>query len=190
MSHSFGHYARREYERRWLLGALPPALDPQRPWSRISDLYIDNTRFRVRERIRLSDNDIVWKLTQKFPETDGAFDRIVITNSYLTRAEYETFLRLPGRRLMKNRWLLEFAGACYGVDAYQENLAGLITAEREFSSYDALVAAARESLPFEEAIEVTSRIEFTGGALAGTSFAELAATIAAQPCLSTKHKST
>ena len=170
----FGLYAKREYERRWVLRAFPPALTADRPWSRIADHYIDGTRFRVRERIRTDDGDIAWKLTQKFPEIDGAFDRVVITNSYLTRDEYEVFLRLPGRRLVKHRWLLEFAGALYGVDAYQENLAGLITAEREFETHEALLAAAGgAAMPFADAIDVTDRIELTGGGLAGRTFAEV-----------------
>jgi len=173
----FGRYARREYERRWLLRALPAALDPDRPWSRITDHYLDGTRFRVRERIRLRDNGIVWKLTQKFPEKEGTFDRVVITNSYLTRDEYEMFRRLPGRRLIKHRWLVDVAGVQYGVDAYQENLADLITAEREFPTHEALRASLRESSPFENAIDVTDRLEFTGGALAGKLFSDLAATI-------------
>src|SRR5688572_2190368 len=153
MSEPFGRYAKREYERRWLLRALPPALDPQRPWSRITDHYLDGTRFRVRERVRVADGEVVWKLTQKFPEADGAIDRIVITNTYLTRGEYEIFLRLPGRRLVKHRWLLESAGgASYGVDAYQESLAGLMTAEREFASHEALVVAAAPPSPFDDAV--------------------------------------
>ena len=172
----FGRYARREYERRWLLRALPAGLDPDRSWSRITDHYIDGTRFRVRERVRTSDDDIVWKLTQKFPEGGGALDRIVITNSYLTRDEYDCFRRLPGRRLVKHRWLLEFAGAYYGVDAYQ-HLAGLITAEREFSTHEALLASSSTSLPFDDAVEVTHRIEFTGGALAGKALADIAGLI-------------
>jgi hypothetical protein len=67
MPADFGRYAKREYERRWLLRALPTALDPDRPWSRISDHYIDGTRFRVRQRVRTSDNDIAWKLTAEIP---------------------------------------------------------------------------------------------------------------------------
>ena len=172
MSIDFGRYAQREYERRWLLRAFPPALDPDRPWARITDHYLDGTRFRVRERVRLRNDDTVWKLTQKFPESEGVTDRIVITNSYLTRDEYQTFRRLPGRLLVKHRWLLEFAGAYYGIDSYQQDLEGLITAEREFSTHDALLVAPPP--PFEGAVEITHRPEFTGGALAGKSFADLA----------------
>src|SRR4051812_38311097 len=71
MPADFGRYAKREYERRWLLRALPAAVDPNRPWSRITDHYLDGTRFRVPERVRLSDGEIAWKLTQKFPEDDA-----------------------------------------------------------------------------------------------------------------------
>jgi len=170
MPPDFGRYARREYERRWLLRDFPAQLDIGRPCSRITDHYLDGTRFRVRERIRTSDNDIVWKLTQKFPEADGAFDRVVITNSYLTRDEYELFRRLPGRQLVKHRWVLEFTGALYAVDAYQEALGGLITVEREFPAHEALLASSGESLPFDDAMDVTDRIEFTGGGLAGKIF--------------------
>ena len=83
-------------------------------------------------------------------------------------------LRLPGRRLVKHRWLLEFAGASYGVDVYQEDLAGLITAEREYPTHESLLASSRDSLPFDHAIDVTARPEFTGGFLAGKTFADLA----------------
>jgi CYTH domain-containing protein len=80
---------------------------------------------------------------------------------------------------VKHRWLLEFAGAYYGVDAYQEGLAALFTAEREFSTHEALLASSSTPLPFDAAIEVTHRPEFTGGALAGKTLAEIADFVAA-----------
>ena len=176
MPDGFGTYAKREYELRWLLPALPAGLDPDRPWARITDHYLDGTRFRVRERVAIDSGDVVWKLTHKFPEQDGANDRIVITNNYLTREEYDRFRRLPGRAVVKHRWLLEREGAQYGIDAFLDALAGLITAEREFATHEALRAA--PAPPFE-AVDVTDRVEFTGGALAGTSFADLRAAIEA-----------
>jgi CYTH domain-containing protein len=170
MSDPFGRYAKREYERRWLLRALPLSLDARRPWARITDHYLDGTRFRVRERRALETGDVVWKLTHKFPERDGANDRVVITNNYLTREEFDRFCRLPGRAVVKHRWILEDATGRYGIDAYLDALAGLITAEREFETHEGLLAAPPP--PFD-GIEVTDRIEFTGGALAGRSFDEL-----------------
>jgi CYTH domain-containing protein len=170
MPPDFGKYARREFERRWLLRALPAGLDPNQPWARITDHYLDTTRFRVRERIALESGDVVWKLTHKFPERDGANDRVVITNNYLTRDEYERFRRLPGRAVVKHRWLLEHDGGRYGVDAYLASLSGLITAEREYASHEALLGSPPP--PFV-GLDVTDRLEFTGGALAGKSFDEI-----------------
>ena len=169
MSDPFGRYARREYERRWLLPALPAGLDPQRPWARITDHYLDGTRFRVRERVALDTWDVVWKLTHKFPEREGAHDRAVITNNYLTRDEYERFRRLGGREVTKHRWIVDHDGGRFGVDAYLGPLSGLITAEREYATHEELVRAAQLPPPLG-GVDVTGRPEFTGGALAGASF--------------------
>src|SRR5688500_12932391 len=174
MADAFGKYAQHEYERRWLLPALPSGVDPAQPWARITDHYLEGTRFRVRERVALQSGDVVWKLTHKFPERDGANDRVVITNNYLTREEYDRFCRLPGQSLVKHRWLLERDGARYGVDAFLGSLTGLIIAEREYETHEALVGSAGP--PFE-GVEVTERADFIGGALAGKSFDEIRGTV-------------
>jgi CYTH domain-containing protein len=174
MPDGFGRYAKREYERRWLLRTVPTGLDAARPWARITDYYLDGTRFRVRERLALDGGDVVYKLTHKFPEQPGANDRVVITNNYLSRDEYDRFRRLPGRALVKHRWLLEYDGVQYGIDVYLDSLAGLITGEREYASHEALLAS--PAPPFE-GVDVTDRAEFIGGALAGKSFDELRAVI-------------
>ena len=176
MSDPFGRYAKREFERRWLLAALPPAVDPQRPWARITDHYLDGTRFRVRERVALETWDVVWKLTHKFPERAGANDRAVITNNYLTREEYERFRRLPGREVTKHRWIVEQDGGRYGIDAYLGRLGGLVTAEREYATHEELVRASPLPPPFV-GVDVTNHPEFTGGALAGATFDALRDTI-------------
>ena len=130
----------------------------------------------MRERVAFDTDNVVWKLTHKFPERDGVNDRAVITNNYLTREEYDRFRRLPGRAVVKHRWLLEHEGARYGIDVFLDALSGLIMAEREFATHEALLAA--PAPPFE-GVHVTNRTEFTGGALAGSSFADLRAAIEA-----------
>ena len=92
------------------------------------------------------------------------------TNNYLTREEFDRFCRLPGRAVVKHRWILEDTTGRYGVDAYLDALAGLIIAEREFQTHEGLLAA---PAPAFDGIDVTGHIEFTGGALAGRSFDEL-----------------
>ena len=175
MPDGFGRYAKCEYERRWLLATLPKGLNAAQPWARITDHYLEGTRFRVRERIALQSGDVVWKLTHKFPEQHGAHDRVVITNNYLTREEYDRFRRLPGRELVKHRWMVEHDAVRYGVDAFVGALAGLILVEREYETHEALLGSSPPP-PFE-GVEVTDRIEFTGGALAGKTFPEVRRTV-------------
>jgi hypothetical protein len=75
----YGDYAQWEFERRYLLRALPPELDRDRgPRTRLTDLYIHGTRFRVREHRNLHNEFCVMKLGQKFPARDGEYGRIVI----------------------------------------------------------------------------------------------------------------
>ena len=58
----------------------------------------------------------------------------------------------------------------YGVDAFLGSLNGLITAEREYETHEALSGSSAPPFP---GVEVTDRAEFTGGALAGKTFDEI-----------------
>jgi hypothetical protein len=55
----FGRYARRVYERRWLLRDFPAQLDLGRPCSRITDSLPRRHALSRAGAIRTSDNDIV-----------------------------------------------------------------------------------------------------------------------------------
>ena len=57
-----------------------------------------------------------------------------MTNTYLTRAEYDVFRQLPGRRIVKCAWLGNAGGRQYVINAFEESLAGLILAETEFAT--------------------------------------------------------
>jgi hypothetical protein len=168
MDRCFGRYAQREFERRWLLRRLPAELHDRTPDVHIVDWYLAGTRFRLRERTLLATDARVWKLTQKFPCEPGAFDHIVITNNYLTRAEYGVFRKLPGAEIVKRAWLIDdAAGRRYGVHAFEGGLADLILAECEYSTHEQLLASPPP--PFE-GVEVTMKREFTGGELIGKRF--------------------
>lgn len=68
--------------------ALPAGLDPGRDFQRLSDLYLEGTRLRLRE-VRAPDGAIVErKLNQKLPDPEGHAGRRVITSLYLDAAEY------------------------------------------------------------------------------------------------------
>jgi hypothetical protein len=156
-------YARYERERRFLLPAPPPELDPSRGFQRFCDLYLEGTRLRLRE-VRAPDGAIVErKLNQKLPDPEGHAGRRVITSLYLDAAEYALLAALPGRRLEKRRHPFASAGRVFGVDVFEGPLAGLVLAEVELES-DAELAAF-PTPPFARC-EVTGLPFFTGGALA------------------------
>jgi len=156
-------YARLERERRWLLRA-PPVPASAAGEMEITDLYFNGTRLRLRRVVdRRGTQPTVYKLTQKVP---GPEVQHLITNTYLSEAEYELLSRLDGVRLQKTRYSVP----PFGVDVFEPPLDGLVLAEAEFDD-DAAMAAA--SPPEDSVAEVTTDIRFSGGRLVETSRVEL-----------------
>jgi CYTH domain-containing protein len=161
-------YARVERERRWLLGDAPSP-DEASAEAEITDLYFSGTRLRLRRMVdRRGGGPTIYKLTQKVP---GGEATGLITNTYLSEDEYQLLARLPGDELRKVRYSVP----PFGVDVFLPPLDGLILAEAEFETDDAMIESAA---PPTAIAEVTADERFTGGRLAVTSAAELAAYLA------------
>ena len=155
-------YAHMERERRFLLREYPPELEPAHFHTQIFDNYVTNTRLRLRKVREPYKREWTFKLSQKFAPDPEDFSRTLITNIYLTQAEYEMFAHLEGNEIRKNRYPYEFEGRKYVVDVFLGDLHGLILAEIEFASDEEL-----ESLttPSFAVMEVTNDPLFTGGRL-------------------------
>jgi CYTH domain-containing protein len=154
-------YAVVERERRWLCDAVP---DSRVLWAeRITDLYVEGTRLRLREARRLDGSAVMRRLAKKADLDEG---RRLITSLYLDETEFALFAMLPGRRLVKVRHHLAAppGAASLSVDRFEGALAGLILAEAEFDS-DADMAAF--AAPDFAVREVTADPRYNGGALAG-----------------------
>lgn len=158
-----GKYARVERERRFLL-AGPPAELPAAALH-ITDRYLVGTRMRLR-RVERLDAEPVFKLTQKIPAGRTGAVQGLITNTYLSPAEYEVFAGLPARVLSKMRYSLP----PLGVDVFGPPLHGLVLAEAEFESDTAARAFA---VPSFAVAEVTDDPRFTGGSLVAATRADL-----------------
>ena len=123
-----GKYARIERERRFLLAGLP---DGERPAAarKIIDHYLAGTTLRLR-CVRQPGGD-QHKLTQKIPAPQPGPVQGLITNIYLSEAEYNQLTAaLPGRRLAKTRYSIP----PLGIDVFDPPLHGLVTAEAEFGT--------------------------------------------------------
>ncbi|MFF0087751.1 hypothetical protein ACFYR1_50320 [Streptomyces canus] len=159
-----GKYAQVERERRFLL-ANPPAPSSVTISRVITDRYLVGTRLRLR-RAEFSDGRSELKLTQKVPVPQPGAVQGLITNTYLSLAEYEVLASLPAVLLAKAR----LSVPPLGVDVFDGRLHGLVLAEAEFTTDEE--AQAFEP-PAECVAEVTDDARFTGGRLVQTSRQEL-----------------
>ncbi|WP_235619180.1 hypothetical protein [Embleya scabrispora] len=124
-----GKYARIERERRFLLAAPPAPADVTTTWA-IGDRYLTGTRLRLR-RVERPDGSCEFKLTQKVPVVRPGAIQGLITNTYLSAAEYDLLATLPARVLSKTR----FGVPPVGVDVFDGPLRGLVLAEAEFTDW-------------------------------------------------------
>jgi CYTH domain-containing protein len=151
-------YAWIERERRWLCGAIP--MDRVREPVAITDLYVTGTQLRLREALSLEDGPPMRRLTRK-ADVDAATR--LLTSIYLAEAEFALLARLPGRLLKKTRYRLEgAAGVTMSIDRFEGPLEGLILAECEFETAEALVAF---PMPDFASREVTDDPRYRGGTL-------------------------
>lgn len=164
-----GKYARVERERRFLLESAPPL--PATAPRRITDRYLPGTRLRLRRVEHLDSGACQFKLTQKVPAGRPGHVRGVITNIYLSAAEYDLLASLPAQVLSKTR----FSVPPLSIDIFDPPLHGLVLAEAEFSTDE----AARSFRPHQATIaEVTDDPRFTGGTLAHARRPDLLAVLA------------
>ncbi|WP_225850807.1 hypothetical protein [Streptomyces sp. HPF1205] len=165
-----GKYARIERERRFLLAGPPPA-SAVTATRRITDRYLPGTRLRLR-RVEGPDRGTVeYKLTQKVPAGRPGPVQGLITNTYLSRSEYDLLASLPAAVLSKTR----LSVPPLGVDVFDPPLHGLILAEAEFATDEAALSFRP---PAGCVAEVTDDARFTGGSLVRTDRRDLLARLA------------
>lgn len=151
-----GRYAQVERERRFLLAVAPTEGVLRR--RQITDRYILGTRLRLRRVCDLVDGTCELKFTQKVPAAGPGHVQGLITNIYLSPAEYDLLATLPAAVLSKTRLNLP----SLGIDVFDPPLHGLVLAEAEFET-DEQARAYRP--PLEPVAEVTADARFTGGSL-------------------------
>lgn len=153
-----GKYAQPERERRFLTRATAPTGDTARL---IEDRYLEGTRLRLRRVTR--NGESVHKLTQKVRTDESEPSEVLITNIYLSEAEYARLLALPGRPVTKTRSVVGSGSGHFVVDEFHGRLQGLRLAEIEVEDL-----AEPIDLPTWLGAEVTHDDRFSGGKLALT----------------------
>jgi CYTH domain-containing protein len=153
------HYMGVERERRWLCHEVPR--EQIRQTLTVTDLYVDGTRLRLREMREGEGGASSFKLTRK---ADVDARTRLLTTIYLPEEEFTILAgALSGPRLTKLRHRLHAPpGVLVSVDEFQGELAGLVLAEVESETADALVAF---PFPHFAVREVTDELAYTGGSL-------------------------
>lgn len=152
-------YAWVERERRWLCRAVP--LDRVVSAETYNDLYVEGSQLRLREALPVGGGASMLRLGRK---ADVSPSVRLLTSIYLSPHEYQLLSTLPGRTLRKTRHSLgKVDGADVFVDVFEGPLSGLIMAEAEFETAEAM---ARYAMPPYAFREVTDDIRYTGGRLA------------------------
>lgn len=160
-------YSQAELERRFLIDASY-TIESAAPRFLIEDTYLDDGRLRLRSVTDERSANATYKLCKKYPPIDEL--ETPITNLYLSKLEFELLAKLPGQRISKRRYHVEWKGAVFGVDVFSGELAGLRLGELSGSDRQRLVA---NDLPDWAGQEVTMDVFFQGGNLCHTSGAEL-----------------
>lgn len=164
-----GKYARVERERRFLLAGLPKD-QPATAIRKITDRYLTGTALRLRHLADQRDAHD-YKFTQKIPADHPGPVQGMITNIYLSKAEYDLLAQLPSKMLIKTRYSVP----PLGIDVFAPPLHGLVLAEAEFDTDDAMLAFRP---PSYVTAEVTDDPRFTGGRLANTTREQLTSWLA------------
>ncbi|MEQ1759285.1 MAG: hypothetical protein ABL986_13260 [Vicinamibacterales bacterium] len=154
-------YTNVERERRWLCHDVPRELIRE-TWT-ITDLYVTGARLRLREMRPAGGGPGRLRLTRK---ADVDARTRLITSIYLPEDEFALLAAsLTGVRLTKirHRLVLPPGVSLLSVDEFQGDLSGLVLAETEFETPEAL--AAFTTLDFATR-EVTDDLRYSDGSLA------------------------
>lgn len=164
-------YAVGEYERRFLLDAVPPgATNPRR----ILDRYIERSRLRLRTVVH-PDRRVDRKLGHKRRPVADDPTTILHTSLHLDDDEYEVLAALPARELRKTRWAIDLRTGTGSINVFEGPLTGLLLLEVDLGDPDDLE---RFDPPPWAGPEVTRDEAFTGGGLAGRTIEELGPALA------------
>ena len=111
----------------------------------------------------LSQNENIYKLTQKYRFETQSVDETTITNIYLTEVEYNYLESLEGRIITKKRYPYRVGNHNFSIDVFEGRHRGLILAETEFEKKTEMDEFALPLFAFKD---VTDHPFFTGGNLA------------------------
>ena len=158
-------YTRVEYERRFLVKPGSGWESFVTSYSKLfEDIYLSNTRMRLRVLTDSDSDRRIIKLTKKAASESPYFR--TISRILLSQDEYDILSRLDGERIVKVRHYCDHQRRVFSIDVFQGELDGLVLSEVESDDLDDLMSI---DLPKFAANEVTEDPFFDGGNLSTVS---------------------
>lgn len=164
-----------EFQRSFLIEALPEPLTRASGHLQFFDNYIANTRLRLRSVRDPQTKGWTHILQQRFPADGSDISCLKTAEIYLNESEHDRFKLFEGNEIRKNRYFHEFDRSSFAFDVFLGNLWGLNMAKVEFDSADALKRF--EPPPFA-VFEVTNDPFFLGDNLVFKKFVDVQAEVA------------
>jgi CYTH domain-containing protein len=156
-----------ELERTFLAKELPENLSDF-SFKEMIDLYIPEDSLHPVMRIRK--NGDKYEITKKEP-TEGADSSVQREQTIiLEKDEFETLLRVGGKKVSKDRYLYKIDNYNAEIDIFKDNLAGLVLVDVEFKNEE---DKDDFKMPDFCLIEVTQEKFLAGGMLAGKSYEDI-----------------
>lgn len=161
-----------ERELKYLLREIPPRLTQSKS-KKLVDIYIPRKEGHAAIRIRQQGD--VFQITKKTP---SIVEGICVLNEEtisITEEEFAVFKTMRDARVLeKTRYYYPFEGHVLEIDVFGGALSGLVLAEVEFDSLEALRAFDR---PYFFGEDVTHRDFLAGGVLYKLTYADIKDTL-------------
>lgn len=155
-----------ELERTYLLTKIPKGLKSCK-FIEIIDLYIPASKAHPNMRIRKKGDKL--EITKKVPNNNDASNQTEHTIP-LSKEEYNALLIVSGKKLRKLRYYFPVENRMAEIDIFQDELAGLILVDFEFSN---LKDQENFKAPDFCSEDITQEEFCAGGFLAGKTYADI-----------------
>jgi CYTH domain-containing protein len=157
-----------EYELTYLAKTLPPDLATYNGQEYIDIYFPADDPHPV---LRLRRRGDKFEMTKKTIISGTDSSEMHEATIELSRAEYDALAAAPGKKVHKLRYEYQIAGSPAEIDVFQDELAGLVLIDFEFSSSE---EKATFTMPDMCLADVTQEAFIAGGKLAGRQYADIA----------------
>ncbi len=160
-----------ELEKTYLAKELPTGLE-NCEHKEIIDIYLPKES--EHPVLRLRKNGDKYEMTKKEPVKGNDSSKQLEQTIILDKNEFEALQKVPGKRVVKERYLYPYQGIMAEIDVFKEDLQGLVVVDVEFEEEEK-----KDSFQMPEfcLLDVTQEKFLAGGMLCGKKYKDIEANL-------------